>query len=196
MKQTKYEQFIDEMEKNGFRKIHSELDEIYATLSDNDDIISIAALDCHMISIKGIKESTTADKKETIPHSLHMKIYGYDGKELEPNDIIQFGIVVELTHKGLPTMKSDKNYCIYYHYPYRAISSKIGIKFKKGISITKDKRLEMKIFRSSSLLKIGKFEMNLECDKWFKIDEKRENKFDGREKIDGFDTTVGGFGVA
>ena len=177
MKQTKYERFIDEMERNGFRKVRSSIDEIYAKLSDNDDIISITALDCHMITIKGIRESKTEDKKETIPHKLVMKIYGYDGKELEPNDFIQFSIV-ELIPKNLPTMEPDIHCCIYYHYPYRAISSKVGIKFKKGISITKDKRLEMKIFRGFNPLKVGKFEMNLECDKWFKIDEKREKKLE------------------
>lgn len=163
------------MEMNGFRKVHSILDEIYAKLSDNDDIISIAALDCHMITIKGIKESITEDKKETVPYILRMKIYSYDGKELEPNDTIQFSIV-EMIKKELPTMKPDVHSSIYYQYPYRAISSRAGIKFKKGIAITKDKILEMKIFRGFTPLKIGKFEMNLECDKWFKIDKKIEKK--------------------
>lgn len=181
MKQTIYEQFIYEMEMNGFKKIHSVLDENYSKLSDNDDIISVAALDCHMITIKGIKESITVDKKETPPHKLHMKIYSDGGKELEPNDAIQFSIVELKKRSGLPTLEPDINCCIYYHYPYKSISSKAGIKFKKGIAITKDKRLEMKIFRGFNLLKIGKYEMNLECDKWFKIDKKRDKMLEELE---------------
>ncbi len=182
MKQTKYEQFIDKMETNGFRKIHSFLDEIYARLSDDDDTISIAAHDCHMITIKGIRESITGDKRTTPPHSLNMKIYSDGGKELEPNDSIQFSIV-ELERKGIPTMKPDVHSTIYYHYPYRAISSKSGIKFKKGIAINKDRRLEMRVYRCSSRLKIGKFEMKLECHKWFKIDEKEKRENDAIDKV-------------
>ena len=171
MKQTKYEQFIDKMEMNGFRKNHSTLNEIYAKLSDDDEVISISAIDCHMITIKGIKESITGDKKETPPHELHMKIFSDGGKELEPDDAIQFSIV-ETKRKGLPTMDPDTSILIYYHYPYRTVSSKYGIKFKKGISITKDKRLDLKIFRGSENIKIGKFEMSLECDKWCQMSEK------------------------
>lgn len=166
MKQTKYEQFIDEMEMNGFRKVHSFLDEIYAKLSYDDVVISITALDCHMITIKGIKESIIENREVSNPHRLRMKIYSEDSKELEPRDAIQFS-VVKLLRKGFPTMEPSIHSCVYYNYPYRSISSKVGIKFKKGIAITKDKRLEIKIFRGSNVLKIGKFEMSLECDKWF-----------------------------
>lgn len=176
MQETVYEQFIDEMEKNGFRKVRSVIDEIYAKLSDDDETISVAAHDCHMITIKGIRESTTRDRKVTPPHLISMKIYSDNGKELRSDDTIQFSIV-ELKHKGLPTMEPDVHSVVYYHYPYRAMLA--GVKLKKGIAITKDKRLEIKIFRSSNRLKIGKFEMHLECDKWFKIDEKRNDKLTG-----------------
>ena len=175
MRQTMYEQFIEEMELNGFRKVHSKIDEIYAKLSDDDNIISISALDCHMVTIKGIRESKSGDGYDTLPHRIFMKIYSEDGKELESGDTIQFSIV-SIERTGLPTVDPGKHCCIYYHYPYRAISSERGITLKKGIAIIKDKRLEFKMFRRSELLKIWKFEMSLECDKWFKIDEKREKK--------------------
>ena len=165
MKTTKYEQFIDEMERNGFRKVHSVIDEIYARLSDEDDIISITAHDCHMMTIKGMKESKREDGSTTPVHKLFMKIYGEGGKELEHNDTIQFSIA-ESIHKGLPTMDKDIYRCIYYQYPYRSLP--LGIKFKKGIAITKDKRLDIKIFRDSKPVKVGKFVLELECDKWLK----------------------------
>lgn len=172
MQETVYEQFIDEMERNGFRKVRSAIDEIYAKLSDDDETISVTAHDCHMITIKGIRESTTRDRKVTPPHLISMKIYSDGGKEAEPNDAVQFS-VVSLEHKGLPTMEPDMHTIIYYHYPYRAMLA--GVKLKKGIAITKDKRFEIKIFRQSNRLKIGKFDLKLECDKWFKIYEKRNN---------------------
>ena len=175
MRQTRYERFIEEMELNGFRKVHSTIDEFYAQLSDNDDIISISAIDCHMITIKGILESIREKGVSTPPHNIFMKIYSEDGKELEPDDTVQFSIV-SFGRRGLPTADKNGNCCVYYHYPYRAISSEKGITLKKGIAIVKDKRLEFKMFRRSELLKIWKFEMSLECDKWFKIDEKKEKK--------------------
>jgi hypothetical protein len=173
MQETLYERLIDEMEKNGFRKVRSVIDEIYANLSEDDETISVTARDCHMITIKGIKDSTVRNGLVYRPHNISMKIYGYDGKELEPNDAIQFGIT-KLTYQGLPTMKPDEHTTIYYHFPYKIIS--IGVTFKKGIVITKDKILEIGIFRNSNRLKIAKFDLSLECDKWFKVDQKRVNK--------------------
>lgn len=166
MKETLYEQFIDKMESTGFRKIRSFIDEIYAILSEDDEVISVTARDCHMITIRGEKDSTRGYGLGSSPHIISMKIYGYDGKELQPSDTIQFGIT-KLTYKGLPTVKPDIHTIIYYNFPYRTISA--GAKFKKGISITKDKILEIRAFRNSSRLKIAKFDLGLECDKWFKI---------------------------
>ncbi len=166
-----YEQFIEEMEMNGFRKVHSNIDEIYVKLSDDDNIISISALDCHMITIKGIRESKRGDGNDTLPHRIFMKIYSDDGKELEEGDTIQFSIV-NIERTGLPTINPGKHCCIYYHYPYRTISSKAGVAFKKGIAITKDKTLEIRILRGPKKLAIGKFEIILECDKWFKVDKR------------------------
>jgi hypothetical protein len=161
------------MEKSGFRKARSVLDELYANLSDDDETISITARDCNAVTIKGIKDSTIRNGLTCNPHNISMKIYGYDGKELEPSDTIQFGIT-RLTYKGLPTMKPDEHTTIYYHFPYRIIY--LGTTFKKGIVITKDKILEIGIFRKSNRLKIAKFDLSLECDKWFKVDQKRVNK--------------------
>jgi hypothetical protein len=166
MRETIYEQFIDEMQKGGFGKARSIIDEIYADLSGDDETISVTARDCHMITIRGVKDSTRGNGLGSSPHKISMKIYGYDGKELADDDTIQFGIST-LIYKGLPTMDPDKYTTIYYHFPYRIIS--IGTTFKKGIAITKDKTFEIKIFRRSNRLKIGKFDLELECDKWFKI---------------------------
>ncbi len=170
MQETIYEQLIEEMEKNGFRKVHSVIDEIYADLSEDDETISITARDCHMITIMGVKDSRMGHGLGTSPHNISMKIYGYDGKELMRNDTIQFGMV-KLIRQGLPTMKPDMYTTIYYHFPYRLLS--LGTRFKKGIAITKDKILEIRIFRNSDRLKIAKFDLVLECDKWFKADKKR-----------------------
>lgn len=172
MQETLYEQLIEEMEKSGFRQVHSIIDEMYAGLSEDDETISVTARDCHMITIKGIKDSTIGKGLGYAPHNISMKIYGYDGKELEHNDTIQFGIT-KLTYRGLPTMKPDMYTTIYYHFPYRVIS--VGVKLKKGVAITKDKILEIRIFRNSNRLKIAKFDLALECDKWFKVDHKRVN---------------------
>ena len=163
---TLYEQFIEEMEGAGLKKVFTILDDKSVELSDDDKIVSIKAKDCHTISIKGVRESTIRGKLMTHPHYIYMKIYGYDGKEIMPEDTVQFSIA-ELKKSGLPTLSPDKWYhVIYYHYPYRMASSKL--KFKKGIVLTKNKRLEIRIIRNGDLLKIGKFEIKIECDKWFK----------------------------
>ena len=148
MRQTIYERFIEEMEIHGFRKVHSILDETYTKLSDNDDIVSITAIDCHMVTIKGMIESIRGKGESTPPHHMFMKIYSEDGKELEPEDTLQFSII-SLERKGLPTEGRDGRCCVYYHYPYRSVSSEKskGIALKKGIAITKDKRLEIKFLR-------------------------------------------------
>lgn len=170
MQETLYEQFIDKMESGGFRKVRSVIDEIYAGLSDDDETISITARDCHMITIRGVKDSTRGNGLGSSPHNISMKIYGYDGKELESNDAVQFGIS-KLIYRGLPTEEPDIHTTIYYNFPYRLIS--VGAKFKKGIAIDKDKILEIGIFRNSNRLKIAKFDLDLECDKWFKVDRER-----------------------
>jgi len=168
MSATIYEQFIDKMETSGFRKVHSVIDEIYAKLSDSDDVISVTAQDCHMITIKGINESISRYGGVTPAHKLSMRIYSEGGKELEYDDTVQF-IIVELIRMGLPTIDPGMKSCIYYQYQYRSLLQ--GIKFKKGIAITKDKRLDIKILRNSRYIKIGKFSLELECDKWSKIEK-------------------------
>ena len=163
---TLYEQFIEEMERTGLNKVFTILDDKSAELSDDDTIISIKAKDCQAISIKGVRESTLNGKLITHPHYINMKIYGYDGGEMMPEDTVQFSIA-ELTKSGLPTLSPEKwSHVIYYHYPYRLVLSKL--KFKKGIVLTKNKRLEIRIMRNGYQLKIGKFEIKVECDKWFK----------------------------
>lgn len=166
MRKTLYEQFVAEMERSGFKKIFTRLIEKDIELSDNDCIIYVTPKDCEVISIKGIRESTVIGKLLTHPHYANMKIYGYDGNEMLSEDTVQFSIAT-LRRSGLPTLYSDKwSHTIYYRYPYRTVSSKL--KFKKGIVITKNKRLEIRIMREGKFLKIGKLDINMECDKWYK----------------------------
>jgi len=166
MQTTLYQQFVEKMEMTGLKKVFANLDEKYVELSGDDDIIYITTKDCQAISIKGVRESTISGKLSTHPHYIRMKIYGYDGNEIMPEDTVQFSIA-ELKKSGLPTLSPDKwSHVIYYHYPYRTASSKL--KFKKGIVLTKNKRLEIRIIRNGEPLKIAKFEIKIECDKWYK----------------------------
>lgn len=174
---TLYEQFIYHMEKIGLRKEFSILEEKDVALSGDDEVIYITIPktgnnNYGTISIKGVRESVVRGKLSTHPHYIRMKIYGYDGNEIMPEDTVQFSIA-ELKKSGLPTLSADKwSHVIYYHYPYRTASSKL--KFKKGIVLTKNKRLEIRIIRNGEPLKIAKFEINIECDKWYKSDVLRE----------------------
>lgn len=165
MQITLYEQFVEEMERSGLKKVFTTLDEKDVELSDDDDIIYIMPKDCQAISIKGVRESTIKGKLLTHPHYIYIKIYGDDGKEMMPKDTMQFSIAT-LKKSGLPTLTLDEwPHVIYYHYPYRVASSKL--KFKKGIVLTKNKRLEIRIIRNGEPLKIAKFEIKIECDKWY-----------------------------
>lgn len=166
MQMTLYEQFIEEMERSGLKKVFINLNEKDVGLSDDDYIMYITPKDCQAISIKGVRESTIGGKLLISPHHIHMKIYGYDGNEMMPEDAIQFSIAT-LKKSGLPTLSPDGwSHVTYYHYPYRAASSKL--KFKKGIVLTKNKRLEIRVIRNGESLKIAKFEIKVECDKWYK----------------------------
>lgn len=165
---TLYGQFVEEMERSGLRKVFTILEEKDVGLSDNDDTIIVSAKDCQAISIKGIRESMVNGKLLTHPYYISMKIYGDDGNEILPGDTVRFGIG-KLKKSGLPTLTPDTWFhIVYYHYPYRLVSSKL--KLKKGIVITKDKRLEIKIERKGELLKIAKLDIRIECDKWYKKD--------------------------
>jgi hypothetical protein len=164
MQITLYEQFVEEMERSGFKKVFTTLDEKDMELSDNDDIIYIVPKNCNFISIKGVRESTIKGKLLTDPYYICIKIYGDDGKEMIPEDTIQFSIAT-LKKSGLPTLTPDRwSHIIYYQYPYRPSSK---LKFKKGIVLTKNKRLEIRIIRNGKLMKIAKLEINVECDKWY-----------------------------
>jgi hypothetical protein len=166
MQTTLYEQFIEEMERSGLKKIFTYLDEKYVELSDDDNFIYVTAKDCQAISIKGVRESAIEGKLLIRPHYIHMRVYGYDGNEMMPEDAIQFSIAT-LKKSGLPTLSPDEwSRVTYYHYPYIVASSKL--KFKKGIVITKNKRLEIRVIRNGEQLKIAKFEIKIECDKWYK----------------------------
>lgn len=162
---TLYEQFVYEMEKIGLRKKFSVLEEKDITLSDGDEVIYITVNDCHILTIKGIKESMIRGKIITPPYYVSMKVYGYDGEEMMPEDTVQFSIT-EFKTSGFPTAPEIRSHIIYYHYPYSVASSKLRL--KRGIIITKDRRLEMRVMRNRDLLKIAKLELKMECDKWFK----------------------------
>lgn len=167
--ETLYDEFTETMESIGLKKVFSNIIENDANISNNDSIISISLhKDCHAISIKGRRESTIKGKVVTKPYYIFMKIYDDKGDEIRPNDTVQFSIA-ELKKTGLPTLtKNTYSHIIYYHYPYESISTLPGLVLKKGIVITKDKKLEIKIIRNGTILKIGKIELKLECDKWFK----------------------------
>lgn len=159
METTLYEKFTDEMERQGFRKVFANLDEKDVTISENDEVIYITIKD-GPISIKGIREAKLRGKLLTHPHYIYLKIYDYNYEEAKPEDAVQFSIT-ELG-KGL---SNEDRHVIYYHYPYRTVVAKLGL--KRGVVITKDKRLEIRIMRDGSPLKIGKFEINIECHKWY-----------------------------
>lgn len=165
MELTLYDKFVEEMNKTGLRKVFANLEEKDVTLSDDDEVIYITIKDCQAISIKGIRESTIRGKLFVHPHYMSIKIYDYNYQEAKPEDAVQFS-VAELKKSGLSS--PEWPHIIYYHYPYRVASSKL--KLKKGIVITKNKRLELRIMRNGSPLKIGKFALKIECDKWFKND--------------------------
>jgi len=171
--ETLYQQFVYQMEKIGLRKESSILEEKDVTLSDSDEVIYITIPNSYStISIKGIQDASIRGKIKTRPHHISMKIYGYDGEEAKPEDAVQFSITE--FKKGLPTALEASSHVVYYHYPYRIVSEKLRL--KKGIVITKDRRLEIRIMRNSVPLKIAKFEIKIECDKWYKkSDESKIN---------------------
>jgi hypothetical protein len=160
METTLYDELIKEMRNRGLSNKYSMLEEKDVTISDDDESIYITVNECKMISIKGIRESRIKRRLSTSPHYIYLKIYDYDYKEAEPEDSVQFSI----TEFGKKLFSEDRH-IIYYHYPYKMVSAKLVI--KKGIVITKDKRLEIRIVRKNIPLKIGKFELKIECDKWY-----------------------------
>lgn len=162
---TLYDKFIEEMEKYGFRKVFANLDEKDVTISDEDDAIYITIKDSQSISIKGIREAKIRGKLLTHPHYIYLRVYDYNYEEARPEDAVQFSIT------ELGKISSDKeSHVVYYHYPYRTVVTKLGL--KKGVVITKDKRLEIRIIRDDKPLKIGKFDINIECHKWYKNNAK------------------------
>lgn len=186
---TLYEQFICEMEKVGLRKEFATLEEKDVTLSEDDEVIYVAipitgvvpeVNSYNTISIKGIRESSIRGRIKTHPYHISVKIYDYKGEEAKPEDAVQFSITE--FKKGLPSSQEVQSHVIYYHYPYRIASDKL--RFKRGIMITKGRRLEIRIMRNGVPLKIAKFALKMECDKWFKKEdesEKSSKKGDSRQ---------------
>lgn len=166
---TLYEKFIEEMEKSGLRKVLTSIEENDVDISDNDEVIYIKAKGCQAFSIKGVRESTIRGKILTSPYYIRIKVYDNNYDEAKPEDAVQFGIA-ELKSGSVNKYPDGYSHVIYYYYPYRVASS--GLKIKKGIVITKDKILEMKIIRNGAPIKIGKFELKIECDKWYRKDGK------------------------
>ena len=167
MEYTLYEQLIEEWESSGYRKILSKIDENDVEISDNDEAIWITPQNCNMISIKGIRESKKGGKLSTEPHHIFMKVWDYNGEELRENDAIQFSLVeLRRSPSSFPTDTPKQSNTVYYHYPYWLASS--GIRLKKGIIITKDKKLELKVIRDGKLIKFWKLELCIQCHKWYK----------------------------
>lgn len=165
---TPYEQFVYQMEKIGLRKEFTILEEKDATISEDDEIIYITVPTiedkCRAISIRGIKETVVKKRMVTRPYYISIKIYTYGGQEANPEDTIQFSIT-EFKKIGLKVATDVSSHIVYYHYPYKVASDRL--RFKKGMIITRDRRLEIRISRNSIPLKIGKIEIRLECDKWY-----------------------------
>ncbi len=159
--ETIYDKFTEEMNKRGLKKVFSNLDERDVYLSDDDEVINVTIKNCQMITIRGIRESSIKGKLLVHPYYTSLKVFDYNNEEAKPEDAVQFGIS-ELKRSGLP---GEWSRIIYYHFPYKAASR---LKLKKGVAITKNKNLEIKIMRNGSPIKIGKFEIKIECDKWYK----------------------------
>jgi hypothetical protein len=174
--ETPYEQFISQMEKVGLRKEFSTLEEKDVTLSEDDEVIYIAIPatginNYRAISIRGIKEASIKGRIIIHPYDITVKVYGYGGEEAKPEDSVQFSITE--FKKGLPSVQETDSHIVYYNYPYRIASSKVRL--KKGIIVTKDRRLEIRVMRDSVPLKIAKFGIKIECDKWYKKEESKIN---------------------
>ncbi len=162
---TAYDQFVNQMEDNGLRKEFTILEEKDVDISDDDEAIYVTIGKCHMISIKGLRESSARGKIISHPYYMSIKIYGNDGQEALSEDAVQFSIT-EFKRAALPTVPESRSHIVYYNYPYSIVSSKLRL--KRGIVITKDRRLEIRVIRNNSPLKIGKISLKIECDKWFK----------------------------
>lgn len=168
MEDSIYGLFLDEMQKSGFEKIHFKIQENDVEISGDDESIYIVARDCRAFSIRGIRESKTRNIISSKPHSIYIKAYDYNGEEAKPNDAVRFSIIEVDRSSGLPTDSQNRKHIIFYHYPYSTLSGKKFLGIKKGIVITKDKKLEIKIIRNGKPIKIGKLELIIECDKWIK----------------------------
>lgn len=182
---TPYEQFISHMEEIGLRKEFSALEEKDVTLSEDDEVIYIAipttgTNNISAISIKGIKEASIRGRIMTHPYYIALKVYGYGGEEAKPEDTTQFSITE--FKKGLPSDQDVNSHIVYYHYPYRFLSGKLRL--KRGFIVTKDRRLEIRIIRDSVPLKIAKFELKIECDKWYKKEERKDDSKINLKKSD------------
>lgn len=158
-----YDLFIEEMENSGFVRVPSKIEENEVELAEDDEAIYIKTehlKNCNAFSIKGIRESKNENKIVERPHNIYLKIYDYDRKEARPEDAIRFAIIGTKRSTGQSSV-------IYYHYPYELLSSGKFIGIKKGMMITKDEKLEIKVIRGKEPIKIGKFELIIECDKWY-----------------------------
>jgi len=167
--ETLYEQFIYCMEKIGLKREFSILEDKDVILSDDDKVIYIEVpkdgIDrIDTISIKGIQEASIRGRMITHPYYITLKVYGYGGEEAKQEDTVQFSITE--FKKGALSSKEISSHIVYYHYPYRIASGKLRL--KRGIVITKDRRLEIRIIRNGEAIKIGKFSIKIECDKWYK----------------------------
>lgn len=189
---TPYEQFVFQMEKTGLRKEFIILEEKDVKLSEDDSVIYITNNNCNAISIKGINEASARGRILNHPYYISIKIFGNDGKEVLPEDAVQFSIT-EFNSTALPTAPEIRSHVIYYHYPY---SSASRIRLKRGIVITKDRRLEIRVIRNGTPLKIAKVELKIECDKWFKKEDinkqKEDNMKNGEDKQKSLDSEKNG----
>lgn len=171
MEDTIYDLLIEEMEKN-FVRIPSKINENEIELSDNDESILITPrpLDCDTISIRGIRESKIKKILSSKPHSIFIKLYDYNGEEVLPNDTVRFSIIEPNKQASPCEQISPENVkrTVFYHYPYSLLSGGKFLGFKKGIVITKEKKLEIKFIRNGKPIKIGKLELIIECDRWMK----------------------------
>lgn len=168
MEDTIYDLFLDEMQKSGFEKIYFKIQENDIELSDDDESIYITARDCRALSIRGIRESKARNIISNKPHRMYIKVYDYNGEEAKPNDAVRFSIIEINRSSALPTDPQNRKHTVFYHYPYGLVSGGKFLGIKKGIVITKDKKLEIKIIRNGKPIKIGKLELIIECDRWIK----------------------------
>ncbi len=160
-----YAEFKKEMGESGMKSegyiLHE--NDSRVTLIDDDTVIHVGCDPGDMFTVRG--NVLCKDDKEYAPHKIHLSMVDYEGNSPDPDDILEIRVIK-------PGYSADHSLTVLsIKHLYKYVSSDIGMCINQSIFLSDSKYMEIRVLKviegTEYTTRIGSFNLDIGCDKWF-----------------------------